>query len=735
MKSARVTVQGVSMLRGARTIGLIWVLAGSATAQGIQGSISTVSVPGSPAAVFDSERNLYSPGGSTVTAGAAQTQAGGGVCNFPIRGGIPFPGNCRDTGIVKADPSGNVIWATLLGGATDDTGTDIALDAAGNVYITGSTGGQFPTTPGVAYGSNAPSAVFAAKVTSDGSRFVYVTYLPLATSSVMVVDGGGNAYVAGNNASGHTVVVKVSPDGSAVLYNVVLAGNGKEGPTAIAVDLSGNILVAGQTTSTDFPVTLNAPQRRLKGTQNSFLVKLDPTGTIQMSTYLGGSGVDTPTALAVDGAGNIDIAGVTSSLDFPTTPGTFQPSPIVPMWNNYAPAGFVAQLSPDGTTLKWASYVMSSDVPNSDGLYIGIGVREMAVTQAGDIYLVGLTGPGFPVTSSAPEACYRGTGFKNGFLARLNSQGRLLDATYVGRSEPDGLNLIGPVAPMAGNAAWVLWHGSGDNSLSKVQFGGDGWTVPACLSENILNAASQSAGSGVAPGEIVTLTGLGIGPEIGLDYQPDAQGNIPTLTAGVQVLFDGVPAPVMYAQSRQINAIAPAGLKIDGTTNVSVRYNGRTFGPVTVPVTFGSPGIFRLQPGESAQAVAINQDGTLNGPAHPAPRGSFVAMWGTGYGSTNPPCVVGGLNQPRAEPLRTGVTALLSPTSPEVLNPIGRIMLRADYAGSAPTLPCGVVQINFQVPANATPGTYFFEPSIQFVDPNVSLRGYSARIGATVEVK
>jgi uncharacterized protein (TIGR03437 family) len=714
-----------NQLKG-RAIGLIpafLAFANIATAQGIPATTSTVSLSGNPAALFDSARNLYSFGGGAATAGAAQTQRGGGVCQFPGFHGIPLPGSCTDSGIVKADTSGNVLWATLLGGPTNDSGTALALDAAGNVYITGSTDGQFPTTPGAAYGSN--GAVFAAKVSADGSRIVYATYLPIASSTVMVVDAAGNAYVAGNTGTGHTVVLKLSPDGSAVLYNVVLAGSGKESPTAIALDQSGNLLLAGQTTSQDFPVTPNAPQPLLKGTQNNFLVKLDPAGNIRMSTYLGGSGVDSPTALAVDGAGNIDITGATSSLDFPTTPGTFQPSPIVPAWNNSSPAGFVAQLTPDGTALNWASYVMSSDIPAStDALYVGIGVRAMTVTPAGDIYIAGLTGPGFPVTSSAPVACFQGSSRTNGFLAHLNSKGSLLNATYVGSSEPDGLNLIGPVAPLAGNGALVFWHGSGPNSLSTLQFGSNGWTAPACLSESVLNAATLSSGNGIAPGEIITLTGLGIGPDTGASSQPDSQGNVPTLLAGVQVLFDGVPAPVLYAQSRQINAIAPAGLKINGTTNVSVRYNSQQFGPVSVPVTFGNPGVFRLQVGQSAQAVALNQDGTLNGPSNPAARGSFVAMWGTGYGLPDPACSIGGLNQPRAVPLRAGVSALMF---------TGR-SFKADYAGSAPTLLCGVVQINFQVPMEAPSGDFFFQTWIQFEDA-LSLSQYQPRIGTTISVK
>jgi uncharacterized protein (TIGR03437 family) len=733
LKSARNAWLGGSNGRGGGAIRLISAMAafaGAAAAQLVPASITTINQPGYGQVVFDTARNVYSFGG-TATAGAAQTQVGGGVCYVATGfiGLVPEP--CPDVQIVKVDPSGNEIWGTLLGGPTADTGTALAVDAAGNVFVTGSTGGQFPTTPGAAIVNSTTSTVFAAKVSADGSKFLYSTYLPasVTASAAIAVDGGDNAYIAGKTSAGHAFVVKLSPDGATILYNVTLAGSGVDAATAITIDPAGNVLVAGQTTSPDFPVTPGALQQQLKGMQNNFLVRLDPAGNVRMSTYLGGSGAESPSSVAVDGAGNIDLAGATSSLDFPTTPGTFQPSPIVPAWNNSSPAGFVAQVAPDGTALNWASYVMSSDFPGPSGAPYEVGVGEMAVTPAGDVYLGGVTGPGFPVTPSAPEICFQGFANRtNGFLAHLNSQGTLVDATYLGNSTGGDVNFVGGLAPVSGNAVLAAWNGGGNSVLSKVQFGSGGWTAPACLSADVLNAATQNGNAagtgGIAPGEVVTLTGFGIGPDSGVAYQPDPQGNIPSQLAGVQVFFDGAPAPVLYAQSRQINAIAPAGLTVNGTTHLTLTYNNQQFGPVLVPVTFASPGIFRLQPGLSAQAVAMNEDGTLNGPSNPALRGSVVTVWGTGYGLTDPPCSIGGLNDPQAEPLSAGVTALL----------FGGSLFSALYAGSAPTLACGVVQINFQTPANIAPGTFFFAPWIQLVVGNSTIQ-YQPQLGATIAVK
>lgn len=717
---------------------LACALSGMAAAQSVPASITTINQPTSGQAVFDAAGNVYYASPGPVTAGAAQTQPGGGTCYVATGfiGDVPVP--CPDAGVVKVDPSGNEVWGTLLGGPTADTGSALAVDGAGSVFLTGSTSGQFPTTANVPIPNSTTATVFAARLSADGSKLIYSTYLPatVAFSTAIAVDAQDNAYIAGKSSTGHAYVVKLSADGSTILYNVTLAGSGIDAATALTIDAAGNVLVAGLTSSANFPVTKGAFQQQLAGTQNTFLTRLDPTGNILMSTYLGGSGTDAPAAIALDGAGNIYLAGSTSSLDFPTTPGTFQPSPIVPAWNNSSPAGFVSQVAPDGSALNWSSYVMSSDL----GLQVGVGdteegntyiaslsvgVAELAVTAAGDVYLGGITGAGFPVTPSAPQICFQGTANRSdGFVAHLNSRGALVDATYLGPSRATDVNYIWGLAPVAGDAVLVVWHDAGNSVLSNVQFGSGGWTAAPCLSTSVLNAATQTAEFGVAAGELVTLTGFGIGPETGVAYQPDSQGNVPLQVAGVQVFFDGSPAPVLYAQSRQINAVAPVALAGKSTTSVTVTYSDQQFGPVSSPVTFGSPGIFRLQVGQSAQAVAMNQDWTLNGPSNPATPGSVVTVWATGYGPTNPACATGGLNDPQAEPLSTGVSALL----------VGGGLFDALYAGSSPGLVCGVVQINFQVPANTSPGTYFFLPWIQWVQGNSTTENQPP-IGATIAVK
>ncbi len=324
--------------------------------------------------------------------------------------------------VSKVDPSGTEIWGAELGGPaasslTGASSTALAVATSGNVAFTGSTGGQFPTTPGAAIQSSASATAFAVMVSADGSKFLYSTYLPasVATSSAIAVDAAGNAYIAGQTSSGHASIVKLSADGSTIAYNATLAGSVADAATAITVDPAGNAYVTGQTTSPDFPVTAGAFEQHLNGTSNGFLATLDASGNVLTSTYFGGSGFDKPSSIAVDVAGDIDVAGSTSSLDLPTTPGTMQPSTIVPPWNNSSPAGFMAQFAPDGISLKWASYVMSADlVPNATNF--DVGVSALGVGRMAMFTWAALTGPGFPVTSSAPAICFQGsTNRTNGF--------------------------------------------------------------------------------------------------------------------------------------------------------------------------------------------------------------------------------------------------------------------------------------------------------------------------------
>src|SRR5579871_4992061 len=310
----------------------------------------------------DASGNVYIAGDATstnfpTTPGAVQTASGGSL-----------GGRYEDAFVAKLNPSGtSLLYSTFLGGSGADQGTSIAVDTSGNAYITGSTSStNFPTTPGALqtnYGGN-PSDAFVAKVNATGTALIFSTYLG-------GLNGGGGDY-------GH----------------------------GVAVDAAGNAYVTGDTDSSNFPTTPGALQRTLAGTSNAFIAKLNPSGTaLAYSTYLGGSQDDSGYAIAVDTSGNAYLTGLTSSSNFPTTPGAVQTT-------NGGSDAFVAKLNASGTALLYSTRFGGS---NSD---YGSAI---ALDASGNAYITGTTNSiDFPTTPGALQPTYRAGGNSEAFVAKID---------------------------------------------------------------------------------------------------------------------------------------------------------------------------------------------------------------------------------------------------------------------------------------------------------------------------
>jgi hypothetical protein len=238
-------------------------------------------------------------------------------------------------------------YSTYLGGSAIENAADIDIDAAGHAFVTGSTrSADFPTTPG-AFQPDADGLsdeAFVAKLNRSGTALVYSTHLGSINNNDygfgIAVDAFGHAYVTGATSSSDfpttpgafdrtgsddAFVTKLNRAGSGLLYSTYLGGSGQDWGSDIAVDLKGNAYVLGSTRSADFP-TARAFQRTFGGIFDAFVTKLDRTGsTLAYSTYLGGSDLDDGMAIALDWAGNAYVTGNTSSDDLPTTAGSFQP--------------------------------------------------------------------------------------------------------------------------------------------------------------------------------------------------------------------------------------------------------------------------------------------------------------------------------------------------------------------------------------------------------------------------
>lgn len=209
-----------------------------------------------------------------------------------------------------------------------------------------------------------------------------------------------------------------------------------------------------------------------------------------------------------------------------------------------------------------------------------------------------------------------------------------------------------------------------------------------------LNAASSQGGP-IAPGEIVTLYGVGVGPSTLTQYTPNPDGSIPTTIAGVQVFFDSSPAPLLYVSATQIAAIVPYSMQNAGTAQVSVNYNGAA--SVATPFTVGNtaPGIFTSNTTGSGQAAAVNTNGTLNNTSNPAHIGDIISLYATGEGQTTP----------------GGVDGKLAPLTPPYPMPIANVTAtiggqpaQVTYYGAAPGEVAGLMQVNIQIPAGIQPG-------------------------------
>jgi len=322
-------------------------------------------------------------------------------------------GDSSDAFVSKLNASGTgLVYSTYLGGSRGNSnGTGIAVDAAGNAYVVGSTtSSAFPVTKGAYQTRLSTSAYFVSKFGPQGNTLIYSTFVNGVSCSFacfpsIAVDASGNAYVTGIGSpsfmptagafqgtikgSSDAIVVKLNSTGTGAVYATFLGGHSDEQGFAIAVDGSGNAYVTGYTTSTDFPVA-NAFQPILKGAQDAFVTKFGPTGALLYSTYLGGSASDTGESIAVDSVGHAYVAGSTASHDFPVL-RAFQS-----IWPTVGPATpFVTKMDTSGSALVYSTFYGGpgciTSGPPCNGGRSESHVSGIALDGAGNVYLAGGT--------------------------------------------------------------------------------------------------------------------------------------------------------------------------------------------------------------------------------------------------------------------------------------------------------------------------------------------------------
>jgi uncharacterized protein (TIGR03437 family) len=613
-------------------------------------------------------------------------------------------GHGMDAFVTKLSSDGKVLFWTAFGGTQDETLNAVSLAPDGSTVVVGQTSSlDFPVTSDAAQHQGAPIATgFFARLNASG-KVVYASYLnsnvpasiPFNPRDVEL-DSAGAVYITGHGAftstagtlpgppntpSGdHLFILKLDAAGKLVF------GTGSIGGDRITLDSQGFIYVAGEE-SADFPIPItpgayeSTAQFKICSSSEAFaypcadqfIAKLDATASnLIYATWLSGSSGASPLALLVDAAGEVIVGGGTQSLDYPATIGAYQPvsyatsppsqnppllqsqSPVIPV------TGYITKLNSTGTGLIFSTFLggSSQDV-----------VTSLALDAAGRIYIGGVSSsPDFPGLDVVPSGCRPSYIYPVPFVARMSEDGSSLTHTQLafGLTTATALGFF---------PAFIY-------ELTAVDGQGNAWTQAGnalafvdlfAPAENLTcttDAADLAPLTSVAPGQLLSLFGEGIGPTAGA-YQPKA-GVYPSSQPGLSVTFNGLPGPLLYASPGQINVQVP--YEIAGAT--SVRMEVRLGGDALTPGSLVGTGAFLVAASQPSAfvgavefatcndlvaadllAVASNSDGSFNSCSNPADLGSVIKLYLNGLGVADGHPATGAIATNPATPFPVSVTA------------------------------------------------------------------------------
>lgn len=680
--------------------------------------------------------------------------------NFPP-GPLPSgdgPRGGLDVFLTKFDSSGRtVLFSVLLGSSADDTARNVTVDASGNVYLVGQTqGSNFPTLNPYQAKAGAPPTGFVAKLDSSGS-LIFSTYLggfvspPMGTFTntstaiqTAAADGKGNVWVGGwTFATDFPSTLGPAPDpahypyafltgfdaAGRLLGSMTFSGayNDISLVTAIALDGSGNIVAAGSTAGGLAPTAGVVQPNYAGGPADGFVMRINPSGTaanyITALTYLGGSGLDEVSGLALDGSGNVYVTGTTNSKNFPGTSGGMQAS------LTGISGGFVAKLNAALTVEPFATYLGGATGTEATP-------RDVGVDASGNVFVAGytdysdLTPSALGSNAAAAQPKYGGN--TDGFVLELNPEGSTARYfTYFGGSAAD--NIFGMTLDGAGNLYAAGRTSSPDLPVSQQAFQGslaaapDGFFLklnfasPGAVAITSVNVAGLGSAN-LAQNAWIEIHGSNFAPAgtaATWSSAPDfSAGKMPATLSGVSVAVNGKAAFLYYVSPAQVNVLTP----LDSTTGpvrIVLTAAGGVSAPFTASLQTVSPSFLLF--GATRYAAATHADGSLLGPASlsapgytfsPAKPGETIVVYGAGFGLPAPPAsLVNGSST------QNGALGAL----PSIL--IGGAAAQVAFAG---VVSPGLYQFNVVVPAG-TPGG---DSSIQ-----AAYGGFSTPAGDLISVQ
>jgi uncharacterized protein (TIGR03437 family) len=501
------------------------------------------------------------------------------------------------------------------GGSAPPTVTAVAVDAAGNTYVTGNTcSSTFPATPG-----------------AFQTQF-----------------GGGSCYLVGVGISvpgGDAFVMKLDPTG-VVLWATYLGGSGYDAGNAIAVDAAGNVYVAGQTASSNFPVTAGAAFPSLTTPSDAFVVKLNPVGSQMIyGTYLPGIAFSGAVSMALDSNGNAYVVGQArpATFNLPTTAGAYQTS------SSAQYTGVVVELNPAGSSLVYATYLGGNASDDTTS------IAAIAVDGAGSAYVTGSTyPPDFPTTSGAPQPQSETAG-QSAFVTKLNPAGSgLIYSTYLGGGD-SGYDLGSAIKVDSQGRAYILGSVFGSVSVPTTPgaFEPAGTQPPWVVSYGAGNFLASLSADGSALVYSTYMSGATV-----LDVDPGgdayvagvAYNGFPVSAGAFQRCSSGFPGPVIGGQDFGLDGFAaeftPAGalagatyfggLETDSVSAIAVAPSGLISVAASAP---GTTSAFlasflidnpQEQDGPCLSPAIANAAG-LDPAGYIAP-GEFVSLLGAGIG-------------------------------------------------------------------------------------------------------
>ncbi len=529
---------------------------------------------------------------------------------------------------------------------------------------------------------------------------------------------------------GASAIVQSATSGSAVT-GITVPLTASDGATVIGYTVTASTNPPGQVWLNEFPQTgftpsnlnvqlnpANLPAGVYTGAITISSATAVPTQTIPVTYVIAAQASVTPTSLAFTVPAGTTTAAQTLTVNGVPAGTTIAASATTnvcgPNWITTAVAGNTVSVAINGTTFALpgtCTGLISIIVPGAVNSPLIVPVSA-AVTNP-----TVLTPSSASLTFTYPAGSVNTPPSQTVQLAASNSAALPFTTAVTTQSNVNFLT----VTPASGNTPAALTVGLNQSVIATLGIGTYTGTItvssaglpnaainvtlsvtaaPPPSLNAIVNAATQQSGP-VAPGEIVTIYGVNIGPATPAPLKLTSTGTVPLTLGGVQVFFDGTSAPVVYASANQVNAIVPYEVAGRVQTNITVVLNGVSSPPIQQRATDSQPGIFTANASGSGQGSILNQDNSYNGASNPAAKGSVIQIFATGEGQLNPAGVTGSLTpltSPFPKPVEPVTVTFLA------LGSLASAAVTPSYAGEAPGEVSGVLQVNAVVPSGLPSG-------------------------------